>query len=537
MNWDRQTQLWPAHPHPLNDELLSSWVVRLAHANGLKLRPFLTLWMPPGIQYWAIDIDASPPSILIEILAEKTGLSIESIRSLSLSSLDGFLFEAQARFRHIDWILGLCLPRPGRAGSGQQYCPECLAEDPDPYLRRTWRLAWATVCTKHRTFLQDQCGSCGAQVLSLRVDMGSAARHIPHEKADYRWCARCKADLSSSAKQGDHPPPSLLHLQSLCEQAVSQGFLAFAGNPSMHSLAFFAGLRNIVAGFHRARNDLSEGRISTKRQIEWMPIGERAELMNKVATVVANWPDEFYEAVKTFPSPRNLFRDAMRQRPFWFDTVFRTLGRVAKSISAEELGALQSVVERQEGRFTPGAAHRIFGKNLAWKVRVEHPCVEDEDAEWLLASIDQTISISPDRDRKFLFRDKMMFMAARVTSANQMQLVSETLDSNWLLPTSECTGAKGCASVPATIAEMQPALRWYVDVVRPQFDGAASLPWLFLGRSQKHRLSRSMVGNRFGLAVQRAHLELRIPDFSAWIRRSSKTTTSPDRMNPEWGMH
>lgn len=31
-------ELWPAHPRPLKDELLSSWIVRVIQANGIKLQ-------------------------------------------------------------------------------------------------------------------------------------------------------------------------------------------------------------------------------------------------------------------------------------------------------------------------------------------------------------------------------------------------------------------------------------------------------------------------------------------------------------------
>ena len=52
--------LWPAHPKPLPDELLSSWMVRIAGQHGLKLHTFASaVW--PGISIWNRDIDRSGP--------------------------------------------------------------------------------------------------------------------------------------------------------------------------------------------------------------------------------------------------------------------------------------------------------------------------------------------------------------------------------------------------------------------------------------------------------------------------------------------
>jgi hypothetical protein len=33
-------EIWPVHLQPLNDELLSSWMIRLAHGNGYKAHDF-----------------------------------------------------------------------------------------------------------------------------------------------------------------------------------------------------------------------------------------------------------------------------------------------------------------------------------------------------------------------------------------------------------------------------------------------------------------------------------------------------------------
>lgn len=51
---------------------------------------------------------------------------------------------------------------------GQQYCPECLAEDPQPYFRREWRLAFVFACRRHRRPLRDGCPHCDTPVVFHR---------------------------------------------------------------------------------------------------------------------------------------------------------------------------------------------------------------------------------------------------------------------------------------------------------------------------------------------------------------------------------
>jgi len=54
---------------------------------------------------------------------------------------------------------------PGRRGRRQaawlQFCPQCLAEDEQPYFRRQWRLATTIACARHGSRLLDRCPACG----------------------------------------------------------------------------------------------------------------------------------------------------------------------------------------------------------------------------------------------------------------------------------------------------------------------------------------------------------------------------------------
>jgi len=54
---------------------------------------------------------------------------------------------------------------PHRGGGRQavwlRFCPQCLAEDGQPYFRREWRLATTIACARHGIRLLDRCPDCG----------------------------------------------------------------------------------------------------------------------------------------------------------------------------------------------------------------------------------------------------------------------------------------------------------------------------------------------------------------------------------------
>lgn len=47
--------LWPIHFKPYKNELLSSWLVRLAHAHGLKIQSFYHLEFGSQYEIWNME--------------------------------------------------------------------------------------------------------------------------------------------------------------------------------------------------------------------------------------------------------------------------------------------------------------------------------------------------------------------------------------------------------------------------------------------------------------------------------------------------
>jgi TniQ len=200
---------WPLHPAPLDDEPLSSWIIRLAAAYELEPLAFChnaLAWSNQRLD----ELDDCPPAALIETLAEHTGWSISRVEAMALHAYEGTVFKRLAlaapqaisawlpRF-HPDRRLGddrasdrrqwrqltpWLLPRESTAA--MPFCPLCLAEGPVVYPRMAWRLALTTVCRRHAVVLRESCPACAEPLLRLWV-------HLAPERWAHCWCGAALA--------------------------------------------------------------------------------------------------------------------------------------------------------------------------------------------------------------------------------------------------------------------------------------------------------------------------------------------------------
>ncbi len=188
--------LWPIHFKPLPDELLSSWLVRLAHAHGLKIQTFCTLIFSSKLQLWNRDIDRLAPNWLLKELSDRTGVAYKDLFQTTLRSYEGWLYPKIRTSSTLQWITALKLHHRKFEGFGIQFCPQCLKEDIEPYFRKRWRVAFNTVCTKHNLLLHDRCQSCGTGAAFHRVDVG---HKVFSDSVILNICHKCGFNLGESA--------------------------------------------------------------------------------------------------------------------------------------------------------------------------------------------------------------------------------------------------------------------------------------------------------------------------------------------------
>lgn len=184
-------RLWPAHPKPLPEELLTSWFVRVAEANEIKLQTLSWMLFGYGNSPWHRDVDRQPPPRFLDIVCARTGLSREDANRATLGTYLGRLYPRPRGSGMLRWVSPIVSAGASRHGFGVQFCPECLAKDVVPYYRKQWRLALSTYCPDHDCFLYDACPACGAPIAFFRHDFG---REMSRTKG-IACCWKCNFDF------------------------------------------------------------------------------------------------------------------------------------------------------------------------------------------------------------------------------------------------------------------------------------------------------------------------------------------------------
>lgn len=232
-------ELWPAHPHPLHNELLTCWIVRTAHANGLKAQTFCEQVFGKEFQIWNRDIDRNAPAWLLNIMSSKTGTLKKTVQNSTVALYESRLFPTLHSYSQLRWFMPVKKHHRVNKGYALQYCPLCLGEDPTPYFRLSWRLALYTFCSKHKVLMMDRCQHCQEPVMFHRVEQGKPKK-IDVETLDSCW--HCSQPLSSAIAEPIQLIPKLVDmkwtslLRSIDRQFYPAGGLNFQNITLLHQL-------------------------------------------------------------------------------------------------------------------------------------------------------------------------------------------------------------------------------------------------------------------------------------------------------------
>ena len=326
-------KLLPVHFQPKEDELLSSWICRLALAHGADLASFKSIIMPAQTAKRAAvchDIDRSTGSKLITTLAEKAGVPVDRVFASTLAAYEGSLFERLSRRYRPAWFTPIWSNRPFSLRPGLQYCPLCLAQE-EPYYRRKWRLACVTLCTEHGVHLLDKCTECAAPI-SFQKAISNGPRQ--HPSARMTFCYSCKSDLRRVRHEsaGRHE----ISFQQRIERALEERWVEMPGIGAVYSVFFFPVLHRLmrlVAAGERStsfRKSLSQ-RYGIKlfeisfpkrvRKVAHLNVCERRGVLGLTRRLLDNWPDDFIEFCMTNRIYRHDFFNEQKQYPFWFSSV------------------------------------------------------------------------------------------------------------------------------------------------------------------------------------------------------------------------
>jgi TniQ len=181
------SERWPLHPPPYPHESLSSWLERQASCYGYHCRDLLAYDLGfPALSPEQLDTD--PPALLLERLAERSGISAEQLGTMTIQGwvlqlIDSLKPNAGSypmyvrehallyptelrRYQEFhDWVPWMSADH----FSGRVACRLCLRDGPEPYRRLSWRMAWMTSCPVHGILLEERVVVAG-QILYEAVD-------------------------------------------------------------------------------------------------------------------------------------------------------------------------------------------------------------------------------------------------------------------------------------------------------------------------------------------------------------------------------
>lgn len=260
-------KLWPAHPKPFSDEILSSWIVRVAEANGIKLQTLCWLLFGNDRSPWNRDIDRSAPKWLLHTICEHTGTNYWDAYHSTLTTYRNRLYPYRQTVGQLRWVLPIRAYGMKRHGGGIQFCPACLASDVVPYFRKVWRVALFTYCPIHQVMLHDACPACGVPIAFYRRDFGGKLDNLPPLCS----CYACGFDFREAAREKATLPAE--EIEKLFGAML--GFLLQPREPDKRfDMGFFAVLHQFcrVMGMHHNAGHL-RGFVAGRLGVEMADIG------------------------------------------------------------------------------------------------------------------------------------------------------------------------------------------------------------------------------------------------------------------------
>lgn len=372
--WNVEQNLLPIRLQPEPDELFSSWLMRLAMAHFLKLHTF-TRFIFSKQMIWSNDIDNSLGDVQIEKMRLCTALPSERILATALRGYEGKMYEDhKATTTVVPWLMPLMIYRFKRTGFGLQMCPQCLSEDKTPYFRRIWRVAWATVCLRHKTVLLDRCPGCQNSIMFHRGDLGSPIQAVSHSMTQ---CSVCDLNWTSvkvleSLTRADE---SILVVQGKLENVLNDGWGEISGLGMVHSIPYFNGFRHLVkllsvnresqkfreiASRESGINLISERPRSTK--FEHLSTDERNRTLQAANWLLENWDEKFVPIAESSNTLSTILNPTNKDLPFWLTSVVDNhLARKNYSPSDMEIHSAISYLEKREKLFSIFDLQKLVG--------------------------------------------------------------------------------------------------------------------------------------------------------------------------------
>lgn len=145
----------------LYGESLTSWLVRAALRHGCSPLTF-TYYYWPKYRIWTYDVDKGFDHLDAQIKSDIAILTGHNIDTCNNHILIDFSEDTSVKSENKTSLLWTApLSKRNRYSRlGYPFCPDCMSDDKEAYLKLRWRFTWSVCCTKHKTFLQVDCKNC-----------------------------------------------------------------------------------------------------------------------------------------------------------------------------------------------------------------------------------------------------------------------------------------------------------------------------------------------------------------------------------------
>lgn len=360
---------FPLKLRPQDDELLSSWLVRLALLHRTMPMTFTNLYMPESKnRFWSVDFDLQADPEMLAALSLKCGAPAESLLSMTLGSFEGYLVERiYRRSGGTPFITPLGMRGRRCTLPGLRYCPLCLREDAQPYFRKKWRLAFSVLCRRHGCYLLDRCPNCEIPLTP----------YLACKSGKVEICYSCgKNILGGKVELASEGNGIFIALEKIYS-VLDEGFTLIEGN-EVRSHLYFQVLHQILRLMASKRYGprLQEGvdieRIDVYRykNFESVPLLGQAWMLVKAAWLLDEWPQRFVEICQRQKLFSSVLLKDFEQAPFWYwQVVGEKLFHPDKVVTNGEINEAAKHLANNNLLVSEASLSKLLGVNQVFRKR------------------------------------------------------------------------------------------------------------------------------------------------------------------------
>lgn len=323
------------------DELVSSYLTRVAKGYGLT-NHYLGRCLIGHQPLWNRDIDKLAPKNLLHAISLRLNIPIQQVKNMCLSSYRNGILSAYNSHGNTPHILPLRVYHRLHLSPGLQFCPLCLKSDETPYYRKSWRLSFITICTKHRCRLLDSCPHCKLPINFHRNE---------DKKLRITECYQCKKPITkcSAVPIGEtQADAEIFNCQETIEKGIRAKKIRLASTKTVAISSYLDVYRQIarsIGRFIRERNvkkvldkrykiTINSPTLKPKVTFETASVEQRFELFRVAASLLADWPHRFLDFSYQNELWSTDFTRDFNRSPEWFSDVIRSCldGNVRRKI-------------------------------------------------------------------------------------------------------------------------------------------------------------------------------------------------------------